>query len=140
MEQAEPVMTDDLNAHPTPDADEPAQASLSDLGGQVREQVTTAAQAQKDNMADTLEQAAQTLHETREKFSNNQGLAGLIERGADELGSLALTFRQNDLAGLTGRLENLARQQPALFAGLAIAAGFAATRLARAAVAGGEGA
>jgi len=55
-------------------------------------------------------------------------------RGASVVG--ASTLRTNDLQGLLGKLDDLARRQPAVFVGAAMAAGFAAVRLGRVAVAG----
>ena len=53
-----------------------------------------------------------------------------------ELGSLASTLRTNDLQGLLGNLQDLARRQPAVFVGASLAAGFAMVRVGKVAVSG----
>ena len=52
------------------------------------------------------------------------------------MGNLASTVRSNDLRGLIGKLEDIARKQPVLFIGAAMAAGFASARLGKVAIAG----
>ena len=44
-------------------------------------------------------------------------MAKWVEGGADELSGLATTLRTNDLHGLFGKVEQLARSQPAVFVG-----------------------
>ena len=109
-------------------------ASLADAVG---EQVTATAQAGKDGLADRLEDVARAVHRSGEQLEGHQDMiAHLVERGAAELSVLATTLRTNDLNGLMGGLQDLARRQPALFAGASLAAGFALSRVGRIAVAG----
>jgi hypothetical protein len=97
----------------------------------------SAANSGKDALAVGLQDISEAVHDAGEQLEGHQDwLAHLVERGADELGSLAGTLRTNDLRALMTKLEELARSQPALFAGAALAAGFAAARLGKAAVAG----
>ena len=77
------------------------------------------------------------MHRSGAQLEGQQDwLAQLVERGADELGNLASTVRSNDLRGLIGKLEDMARRQPVLFVGAAMAAGFAGARLGKVAMAG----
>jgi hypothetical protein len=72
----------------------------------------------------------------RRKLEGQDWLAQMIERGAGELGTLATTLRSNDLQGLLGKLDELARSHPAVFVGAAMAVGFGAARLGKTAIAG----
>ena len=94
-------------------------------------------EARKDELADQLEGAAHAIHRAGAQLEGEQDwLARLVERGAAELGTLAQSLRTNDLRSLMGNLDELARRQPALFAGASLAAGFALARVGRVAVAG----
>lgn len=101
----------------------------------VKDQARETADAGKAQLADQIEDVAGAVHRSGEQLEGHQDfLAKLVQRSADEMGSLAGTLRANDLDGLTERLQDLARRQPAVFTGLSIAAGFAAVRLAKVAV------
>jgi hypothetical protein len=113
-------------------------ASLAgDVAGNVRNRVLSAAQETKDGVAERLTAAADAVHRSGEQLEGQQDwLAQLVESGADELGNLASAVRANDLRGLIGKLEAIARKQPVLFVGAAMAAGFASARLGKVAIAG----
>ncbi len=114
-----------------------AKGQAAAVAGQVKDQATTVMEQQKGAFADKLDDVAQAAHKSGEQLEGHQDfLAKLIERGADELGSLAATLRNNDLSGLLGNIQDLARRQPALFTGASIAAGFALARFGKIAVAG----
>ena len=101
----------------------------------VKEHARETADAGKAQLADRIEGVAGAVHRSGEQLEGHQEfLAKLVQRSADEMGSLAGTLRANDLDGLAERLRDLARRQPAVFTGLSIAAGFAAVRLAKVAV------
>jgi hypothetical protein len=104
-------------------------ASLaSDAGAKLSD----TANAHKQNAADSLKRTADALHRSGEQLEGEQDtIARLVERGADELGALADTLRNNDFRGLVGTLGNMARRQPALFIGATMAAGFALARVGR---------
>lgn len=107
------------------------------LASEVKDRVSSGAQTQKDQLADRLEDIAQAVHRSGEQLEGHQDwISGLVERGADELGALARTLRTNDLQSIMGNLGRLARQEPTLFAGASLAAGFALARMGRVAVAG----
>ena len=108
-----------------------------EVAGNVKDQVLSAAEESKDGMAGRLEDMAGAVHRSGEQLEGQQDwLAQLVERGADELGNLASTVRSNDLRGLVGKLEDIARRQPVLFVGAAMAVGFASARLGKVAIAG----
>ena len=110
-----------------------ASSLAGDLGGQA----SASAEGGKNAVATQVEDFSKALHRSGEQLEGHQDfLAKLVERGADELGELAATLRSNDLQGLAGKLQMLARQQPALFVGAALAAGFAAVRFGKIAAAG----
>ena len=114
-----------------------AKSKASAAVGSVRDQATETLEQQKAGIADQLQDLAQAAHKSGEQLEGHQDfVAQLIERGADQLGSFANTLRNNDLNGLLSSLQSLARSQPALFAGGAVAAGFALARVGKIAVAG----
>lgn len=119
------------------DAQARGSALAGDAAAEVKERVTAAVGSQKDDLAGRLQDLGEAVHRSGEQLEGHQDwIAGLVERGADELTSLANTLRTNDLRGLLGNLEDLARRQPALFVGASLAAGFALARVGRVAVAG----
>ena len=100
------------------------------LIGQAKDQATSALAQQKDGIADRIEQLADTVQQSGAQFEGKQDwIASAIDRGATELGSLANALRENDLATLFRQVQSMARQQPALFIGASLAAGFAVARL-----------
>jgi hypothetical protein len=108
----------------------------SSLLGAAGEKTSSAAEAQKQNVAGYLQDIAGAVHRSGEQLEGHQDwIAKMVERGADELGSLASTLRTNDLQSLLGDLSSLARRQPALFVGASMAAGFALSRVGRLAMA-----
>ncbi len=110
-----------------------ASSLAGDLGGQA----SASAEGGKNAVATQVEDFSKALHRSGEQLEGHQDfLAKLVERGADELAEVAATLRSNDLQGLAGKLQMLARQQPALFVGAALAAGFAAVRFGKVAAAG----
>jgi hypothetical protein len=107
-----------------------AKGQASSLVGQVQDKAVAAVRDQKAGIADRLDEVAQSLHKSGEQFAGQQDwIAGAIERGAAELGSLATALRDNDLGEIVAQVKSFARRQPALFAGASLAAGFAVARL-----------
>jgi len=142
-------MSPEMNQDRTPPASDQAPgtsataaaASVADtvksLADDARSGAVEAAESGKDALAGQLDDVARAVRRSGEQLEGHQDwMAQLVERGADQLGSLAATLRTNDLQGLLGRIEQLARSQPALFVGAAMAAGFATARLGKVAVAG----
>lgn len=117
----------------TQDLKERGTSLLNDTTGHI----AAAAKEQKDGLADQMDDVAKAVHRSGEQLEGHHDwIAGLIERGADELGSLASQLRSNDLSGLLGNLQELARRQPAIFVGASMAAGFAMVRVGKIAVSG----
>ena len=109
-----------------------AQQRAESIADAVKDQARETAHVGKAQLADQIEEAAGAVQHSGKQLEGRQEfLARLVQRSADEMGSLAGTLRANDLDKLTKRLQDLARQQPAVFTGLSIAAGFAAVRLAK---------
>jgi hypothetical protein len=109
-----------------------AQQRAESVADAVKDQARETADAGKAQLADQIEEAAGAVQRSGKQLEGRQEfLARLVQRSADEISSLAGTLRANDLGQLTQRLQELARQQPAVFTGLSIAAGFAAVRLAK---------
>jgi hypothetical protein len=109
----------------------------SSIAEDVKSRVLSTAEGQREGIADQIGGVAEALHRSGEQFKGNQEwVAHLVERGAGELGTLAETLRTNDLQGLMEKLQDLAKRQPAVFVGAAMAAGFATVRLGKIAVAG----
>ncbi len=116
---------------------EEARSRGASLAGEVKDQIVSAADSQRKDIAGQVSDVAAAAHQAGEHFKGNQDwIARIVESGAEELGTLASTLRTNDLQSLMGKLGDLARRQPAIFMGAAMAAGFAAVRLGRVAAAG----
>jgi hypothetical protein len=113
-----------------------AQGHVASLVADVKERVALAAEDRKGEVAHAIDNVAKAVHETAGKLEGQDWLAQMIERGAGELGTLATTLRSNDLQGLLGKLDELARRHPAVFVGAAMAVGFGAARVAKSVVAG----
>jgi hypothetical protein len=102
----------------------------SSLIEQAKDQVGTVLSSQKDGLADRIDAIAETVHQSGAQFEGKQDwIAGAIDRGATELGSLAKALRENDVSSLFQQVRSIARQQPGLFIGASLAAGFALARL-----------
>lgn len=110
------------------DAGEAASSLYDEAKDKVEESVTAEARV----AADRVDDVAGALRGSAEHLADNeQWLARLMTKGADELGGMASTLRTNDLRALLGQVEDFARRQPSLFTGAAVAAGFVAARVAR---------
>src|SRR5690348_11468840 len=83
-------------------------ASVADtvktLADDARSGAAEAAESGKDALAERLDDVARAVHRSGEQLEGHQDWAQLVERGADQLGSLAATLRANDLQGLFGRI------------------------------------
>lgn len=100
------------------------------VASQVKDKAVAAVTEQKQGLADQIDGLAQSVHKSGEHFAGQQDwIAGAIERGATELGALATSLRDNDLASLYGQVRSIAKQQPALFIGACLAGGFALARV-----------
>jgi len=113
-----------------------AQSRAGSLASEAKDRLTSVAEDGKGEVAEALETMAGAVHKTAENLEGQDWLAQMVERGASELGALANTVRGNDLQGLLGKLDELARGHPAIFVGAAMAIGFGAARLGKTVVAG----
>lgn len=114
-----------------------ARSRGASLIGDAKDHVVAAADGQREGLAEQVSDIAKAVHQAGDHFKGNQDwIARIVEAGASELGTLASTLRTNDLEGLMGKLQDLARRQPAIFVGAAMAAGFAAVRVGKIAAAG----
>lgn len=119
--------------HDNPGSTGPATQSVTE---QAKQRLTGALEGQKSAAAEMVEQLAETMERSGEPFKGRQDwIASAIGRGADELNTLARSLRDKDLGALAGEIQTFARQQPALFVGAALAAGFAVARLGKVAAA-----
>jgi uncharacterized phage infection (PIP) family protein YhgE len=83
----------------------------SSLVGQVQDKALAAASDQKEGLADRLDDLAHAVHKSGEQFAGQQDwIASAIERGAAELGALATSLRQNDVASLFGQAKSIAQR------------------------------
>ncbi len=106
-----------------------AAAQASSLVDQVKDKAAAAADGQKAGIADQIDGFADAIHKSGEQFKGQQDwIASAVERGATELSSLATSLRENDLGTLLRQVQTFARQQPAIFIGASLAAGFALAR------------
>jgi hypothetical protein len=105
---------------------------LQDIGDDIAAQAET----QKARAADRVENAADAVRGAVEGMRGQEAwVAGLVERGADELARMADALRTSDFRSLLNQAEDFARRQPILFAGAGAVLGFALTRAARAGLA-----
>ena len=89
---------------------------------------------------EAADRAQQAANAARQAAANLRGqeewMALLIEQGAEKLSGLADMLRSNDAGALLRKTQEFARRQPVLFAGGALALGFALTRATAAATRG----
>jgi hypothetical protein len=114
--------------------------SVNRLVGELRDKAMSAADQQKQGFASRLEGMAQAVHRSGEQLRGQQDWAAeAIERGADELQSIAGRLRNADARDLLAQLRSFADRQPAMFAAASLVAGLALGRLIKLAAANGSG-
>ncbi|MGI4733104.1 MAG: hypothetical protein ACRYFW_15360 [Janthinobacterium lividum] len=97
---------------------------------QAKDKVVTVASEQKDEIAERIEELAQSVHKAGEPFAGQQEwIADAIERGATELSGLASSLRDNDVGSIARQVKTVAQRQPALFAGICLIGGIALARI-----------
>jgi hypothetical protein len=107
-------------------------AEAAGLAGKVKDETWRQAEGGREQVAQRLATVATNIRETSGDLRQREAwLADLLDVGARELGDLAGTLQRRDLGSLISSLESFARRQPALYAGAAVALGFAAARLAK---------
>jgi hypothetical protein len=113
------------------DTKEPSTArqAASGVAGQVKERLVSSADSQKAGIADRLDQVADSLNRSSEQFAGKQDwIAGAIARGGSELGTLASSLRDANVADLLRQVQGFARRRPGMFIGASLVAGFALAR------------
>ena len=107
-------------------------SEASGLVGTVRDEAMRQVEGGREKVAERLSSLADTMRDSSGELRQREAwLADLMDKGAQELGNLATTLQKRDLSGLIAGVEDFARRQPALYAGAAVALGFAAARLAK---------
>lgn len=90
----------------------------------------------KTDVADRVDELVDAVRAPARRLSGRQDwIAGALTGGADELARFAQALRQAQPADIVAQARALGRQRPALFAGAALAAGFAIARVVRIAAA-----
>jgi hypothetical protein len=109
------------------------QESARSAAGSAGDAISAAASSGKDQIAARVANVAHRLDGSADELRRDEAwLAELIGQGAQRLGRLADELRDQDVRGLLQQVEEFGRREPAIFAGAAVALGFALTRLARA--------
>lgn len=114
-------------------ATEQIQEHVVNLTQQVRQQATDQLLSQKDRVVDALETVALLLHQAGEqaKQQDKAMLAGYVDRSAEQVTQWSDALREQDVTQLLEETRQLARRQPMLFVGGALAAGFLGARFLR---------
>jgi hypothetical protein len=84
---------------------------------------------QKNSAADGIGEVAEALRETARNHPDDDAVGRLTSSAAQGLERISGTLRNKDVSGMLHDMESFARQQPAAFFGLALAAGFITVRL-----------
>ena len=113
-----------------PAATEGAAQTAQSLANQARQTLAGKLDGQKSAAADMVEQFAQSVQRSGEQFAGSQDwIASAIDRGAQELNSLASSIRDKDVGELAGEVQSFATRRPAIFMAAAFATGFAIARV-----------
>lgn len=97
------------------------------------EKVNTAFDAQRSRAVESVSGIADALRQSAEAVgSENQGIGTLMYRAADMIENVTSNFENKDLDQLVWDVQTLARRNPAIFFGGALALGFAAARFLKA--------
>ncbi len=112
------------------EAAEKVQETVSGLGDQVRQQATDQVTTQKERVAGGLETVAQLLRQAGQQVreQDQAPVAGSIDGVADRVEQWSDSIRMQDVSQLVDETKQLARRQPALFVGGALALGFLGVR------------
>ena len=113
-----------------------AKEHATELGRQAKtaaknEAMSQATQA-KTSLAAEAQKAANAAQSAASHFDPNSAQAKAVQQVADRIDDLAMYLRQSDVRDLAGQATSMARRNPLLFIGGALAAGFAAARFLKA--------
>jgi len=106
------------------------QEKAGDLVDQAQDQVKTGLTTGKERAAGSLGAIAQALRQTGQQFhqQHQDAIGGFADSAAGQVDRIAGYLHNRDIDQLARETENLARSQPALFMGGALALGFVAAR------------
>jgi hypothetical protein len=97
-----------------------------------RERAVGFAEAQQQAGAEHAESVAQSVHGAADKLGETSPqVARYVHEAANAMEGLGRTLRESTPGELMGRVEDIARRQPAAFFGAAMLAGFALVRFAK---------
>jgi uncharacterized phage infection (PIP) family protein YhgE len=108
---------------------ETVKGAATDVAGQAREKVESAATHQKSLGADYIGALAGAMNRAASEFDGELPQAAhYIRQASDQVTGFADSLRQRDLRELASDVQDFARKQPTLFFGGAVILGFAALR------------
>ena len=109
---------------------EQAQQTVGKVVEEAKAQTSTQLSGQKERAAESLGTMAQAIRQTGQGLrEHEQGAAGgYADAAAGQVERLATYLRERDVAELLEDVEDLARRQPGVFLGAAVALGFLGTR------------
>jgi hypothetical protein len=112
------------------DVKEQVQQTAADVKEQVATQATEKLSGQKEVATDSLNTVAHAFRQTGAQLRDNDqlGIAGYVERAADQVEQFAGYLGDRDLRSIARDAEAFARREPALFLGGAFALGVVAAR------------
>jgi hypothetical protein len=98
--------------------------------GKVRERATAQLSSQKDRAIDGLGSAARAVRQSTQQLreQDHETVAGYVEQAADQIDRFSQRLREKDVSELLEDAQRLARRQPALFVGSALALGLLGAR------------
>lgn len=116
------------------------QEKAGDLVDQARDQAKAGLSRGKDQAVGSLSAIAQALRQTGQQFhqQHQEGIAGFADSAASQVEQLSGYFHGRDVDQLAREAEDLARSQPAVFLGSALALGFVAARFLKSSRANGS--
>lgn len=105
-----------------------AKHAVSNVAGQVKEQVTHQLDTRKDQAIDKVGSVADAIRDTSDKLKDIAPLGDIAGRAADGIQSVATFFEDKKITDVVRDVERFARREPALFLGAALAIGLVGGR------------
>jgi hypothetical protein len=107
-----------------------AKDTAGQVAEQAKQQATSQLESQKERTVDTLMTVAQALHQTGQHLHEQEQTAvgGYVEQAAERVETLTNYLRTRDVPSLLAETQDLARRNPGLFLGGAVALGFIGAR------------
>lgn len=110
-----------------------AEDTASALVDQAQQTATTQLSSQKEKAASMMESVALSIRESGESLRQDQPqIASLADQAANRVEGISSYVREHDIKDFVGEAERLARREPLLFLGGALALGFMAARFLKA--------